>query len=32
MSSDINTNLNNDEMMVGRIRCSSDASDRQRQF
>ena len=32
MESDIDTKMNNDEMMVGRTRCSSDASDRQRQF
>ncbi len=32
MTSDMDTKMNNDEMMVGRVRCSSDASDRRRQF
>jgi len=32
MASDIDTKIKNDEMMVGRIRSSSDASDRRRQF
>jgi hypothetical protein len=28
----LSTNMNNDEMVDGRVRCLSDASDRQRQF
>ncbi len=32
MTSDMDTKMNKDEMIVGRVRCSSDASDRQRQF
>lgn len=32
MRSNIDTEMNNGEMLVGRIRCSSDASERQCQF